>query len=109
MKKCMRFDSFHDWCTMENFEAMHEDIYARMVDIGVAIKVQNPIWVSKEGIFVEANDEVWGRQTNYLLTRPDYVVFVDEVGDNTSQKIDGNIGGTKYVVSGSNRALMTSS
>ncbi len=91
----MRFDSFReDWCTMENFEAMYEDIYARMVDSGVATKAPNPVWASKEGMVVETKDEAWGRQTKYLLTRPDYVVFVDEVGDNTSQKNDGNIGGT---------------
>ncbi len=75
----------------------------------VAIKAPNPVWVSKEGMVVETKEEAWGRQTKYLLTRPDYVVFVDEVGDNPSQKNDGNIGGTKYVVEGSNQALMTSS
>jgi hypothetical protein len=46
------------------------------------------------------------RPTKYILNRPNYLVFVDEVGDNASQKDDGNIGGTKYVVRRKNRALM---
>jgi hypothetical protein len=32
------------------------------------------------------------------MRKPEFVVFVDEVRDNTSQKNDGNIAGTKYVV-----------
>ncbi len=30
----------------------------------------------------------FGRKATHLLTRPDYVVFVDEVGSNTSQERD---------------------
>jgi hypothetical protein len=109
-KKCVRFDSLReDWCTLENFEAMYEDVYSRMVECGAALKLPDAVWVNKEGAIVQTKDEAWGRQTNYLLTRPDYVIFVDEVGDNTSQKNDGNVGGTKYVVEKSSRALITSS
>jgi hypothetical protein len=31
-----------DWCTMENFKIIPEDIHARMVDSGVA----NEVWKS---------------------------------------------------------------
>ncbi len=48
----------------ENFEAMHEDICARTVDSGVANGVAHPVWVIKEGIVVQTNDETWGRQGN---------------------------------------------
>jgi hypothetical protein len=34
----------------------------------------------------------------HKLTRPEKVLFVDEVGENTSQKQDGHIGGWKLVV-----------
>ncbi len=107
-KKCVRFDSFReDWCTPENFEAMYEDVYSRMVECGAALKLPDAVWVNKEGAIVQTKDEAWGRPTNYLLTRPDYVIFVDEVGDNTSQKNDGNVGGTKYVVEKSSHTMMT--
>ncbi len=33
-----------------------------------------------------------------ILTRPDYVVFVDEVGSNTSQERDGALGGEKKLL-----------
>ena len=35
-------------------------------------------------------------------------VFVDEVGSNTSQKNDGNVGGLKFVVDQNQRALLRS-
>jgi hypothetical protein len=98
-----------DWCTPENFEAMYADVYSRMVECGAALKLPDAVWVNKEGAIVQTKDEAWGRLTNYLLTHPDYVIFVDEVGDNTSQKNDGNVGGTKYAVEKSSHALMTSS
>jgi len=37
---------------------------------------------------------------------PNYLVFVDEVGDNTSQRDDGKIAGTKYIVGRKKRGLM---
>ena len=37
------------------------------------------------------------------------LIFVDEVGDNTSQKDDGNVGGEKFVVPKNGKATMKSS
>ncbi len=46
------------------------------------------------------------KKSKYIMNHPNYVVFLDEVGDNTSQKDDGNIGGTKYVVGRKSRELI---
>jgi hypothetical protein len=39
-----------------------------------------------------------GRPTQYLLTKPEFVLLVDETGCNTNQKDDGHVGGTICVV-----------
>jgi hypothetical protein len=43
----------------------------------------------EERAAIELPDKVW----------LDYCFYVDEVGDNTNKKDDGNTGGTKYVTS----------
>jgi len=109
-KKAVRFDSQRDdWCTLENFSFMYKEIYAKMVESRVAIELDKEQWVSKEGIIVHSEEEAFGRKTKYLVTRPEYIVFVDETGDNTSQKNDGNVNGTRYVCDRDERCLQTSS
>ena len=58
---------------------------------------------------MESEEESFGRKTKFLLTKPNYLIFVDETGDDTSQKSDGNRGGEKFVVGVGNRALLSSS
>jgi hypothetical protein len=41
--------------------------------------------------------KAYGLQVDTVLTYPDYVPFVYEVGNNTNQKKDGHIGGGKYL------------
>jgi hypothetical protein len=77
-----------------------------MVESRIAMKMPEEVWLDKDGVVVEEEHLAFGRKTKYVMTRPNYLVFVDEVGDNTSQKDDGNIAGTKYVVGRKNRALM---
>jgi hypothetical protein len=85
---------------------MYYDMYAKMVDAQVAIELPDDVWLDAEGKVVEKQEDAIGRKTKYIMTRPNYCVFVDEVGDITSQKDDGNIGGTKYVVWRKKRALL---
>jgi hypothetical protein len=46
---------------------------------------------------VETQAEAY-RQTQYSILHPEYLVMVNEVGENISEKRDGNIGGQKFVV-----------
>jgi hypothetical protein len=63
---------------------MYDKVYKRMELAGVAVKLPEPIWVNKQQ--EEVNEEnAWGRKVAHLITRPDYIVFVDEVGSNVSQ------------------------
>jgi len=107
-KHCVRFDSQREaWATYENFAQMYDDVYRGMVKSGIAIELEEEVWVNKEGKIVSTEEESFGRKTKHILTRPNYLIFVDETGDNTSQKQDGNQGGEKFVVGVKERALLS--
>jgi len=109
-KHCVRFDSQREaWATYENFAQMYDDVYRGMVKSGIAIELEEEVWVNKEGKIVSTEEESFGRKTKHILTRPNYLIFVDETGDDTSQKQDGNQGGEKFVVGVKERALLSSS
>ena len=106
-KKAVHFDSNReDWCTHVNFEVMYNKVYSAMVRSGVALELPNEVWITLDGWITENEDESTGKKTRYLLTHPELVFFVDEVGSNTSQKNDGNVGGQKFVVDQNQRALL---
>ena len=98
-KRAVRFDSKRDdWCTMENFEKMYRGVYAALVNANVAIELEEEVFIKLDGTITEKEEESVGRKTRFVLTRPEYCLYVDEVGCNTSQKTDGNVGGQKFVV-----------
>jgi hypothetical protein len=74
------------WVTRENFENMYENIYKTMVEADVAEELS-------EAIQHEA-----GLPTKYQLTKPEYVLFVDEMGCNTNQLNDGRVGGEMFIL-----------
>jgi len=76
---------------------MYDEVYDAMVEAGVAKKLEEPMWVNMEGQVCE-KEEAFGRKATHTLTRPDMVLFVDEVGCNTSQVGDGHVGGQKKIV-----------
>ena len=109
-KKAVKFDAKRDdWCTYDNFVAMYDGVYAAMVKSGVAIELPNEVKVTLDGTITDNEAEMYGRKTKYLLTKPEYILFVDEVGCNTSQKNDGNVGGEKFLITEDQRAMLRSS
>jgi hypothetical protein len=54
--------------------------------------------LDKRGNIVTDETDVYGRPAKFNLVKPKKLLFVDEVGDNTSQANDGNKTGTKYVI-----------
>jgi len=87
----MRFDSKpNDWCTVVNFEKMYKRTYAAMVKSSVAILLLEKQMVMLDGRITENKEESVGRETEFILTHPEYVLFIDEVGCNTLQKSDGH-------------------
>jgi hypothetical protein len=76
---------------------MYDEVYEAMVNAKVATELAEPIWVNEKQ--EESNkNEKFGRKATHLLVKPDYVIFVDECGCNTSQEGDGAVGGERKIV-----------
>jgi hypothetical protein len=87
-----------EWSIHRNFVQMYDEVYEAMVKAGVAEKLSEPMWVDEKQQATEEKN-AFGQKATHLLLRPEYVVFVDEVGCNTSQEGDGARGGEKKIVS----------
>ena len=73
---------------------MYGVIYDKIVDAGVAIRLDFPVFKDyhrKEVII----DEQFGLQQEIQITYPHYIVFTNKTGCNTSQKKDGHVGRKK--------------
>jgi len=84
---------------------MYDMVYAVMVESGITIMLDHKVWVDKAG-HVTYKENAFGHKTHYMLTHPEMMLFVDEVGDNSSQKNDGNVEGEKLVVENNQQALI---
>jgi len=63
-----------------------------MVNCGVAVKWEDePWWFNHDGAPVERAEDVYGRKAQFELVHPEKVIFVAEVGSNTSQKNMGTL------------------
>ena len=87
-----------EWSVYRNFVQMYEEVYDAMVEAGVAEKLEEPMWVDVNGNACDEEQAFGSRKATHTLTRPDMVLFVDEVGCNTSQVGDGHVGGQKKIV-----------
>ena len=75
---------------------MQEEVHKEMMSEGVA-KKPNKQWYTKEWIVVDNEQEGIGLEIEYELIRTHRLMFVNEVGSNTSQAKDGNVGGEKFL------------
>jgi hypothetical protein len=70
---------------------MYDDIYAAMPRAGgpyVSIKIGQHCF--------RKSTKRYGHSIKHELTHPEHVLFVNEIGDNTSQKQDGLILGRRF-------------
>ena len=86
-----------DWTTLPNIKQMYEVIYDEMVDAGVAIELQTPIFTDIDGNPVD-EAERFGMKLKIKVTKPGWILFADESGFSTAQKKDGHVGGQRYIV-----------
>jgi hypothetical protein len=56
-----------------------------MVAGGIAVEFANKEWLNNEGVVALEEKDALGLQTKNYLIFPDRLLFVDEVGSNTSQ------------------------
>ena len=85
-----------NWTTYANFVNMYTHTMSEMVDAGVAIKLDKPVWMDRLGNIC-SEEEAIGCKVFYKLVRPDMCLCGDEVGGNLSMKGDGHIGGKKLL------------
>jgi hypothetical protein len=67
------------------------------------------MWRDKDNNIVGTQAEAYGQKMQYSLLHQEYLVMVDEVGENISQKGDGNTGGQKFTVANEMRAQVRNS
>jgi hypothetical protein len=77
---------------------MYDDVYEKLWEASIAEKLDEAVWRDKYNGIVGTQVEAYRRKMQYSLLHPEYLVMVDEVGENISQKGDGNAGGQKYMV-----------
>jgi hypothetical protein len=98
-KKAVKFDTkCAEWCTYQNLQEMYDEVYANLVTSGLAVKHDEAVLQNEAGEIVACEKEAFGCQSAYELIHPNMLVFVDEVGNNTSQAKDGAVGGKRTSV-----------
>ena len=75
------------------FNKMYELVDKEMVKSGIANRLDTEVMLDCNGKITTNEDDAFGRKPKYVLMHPNMVLFINEVGDNTSQKNYGNIGG----------------
>jgi hypothetical protein len=63
---------------------MYEEIYKNPCPNGLAVVYPEPLWRNEKGGVVEEGEKAFGMKSKYELIHPDWLLFVDEVGSNTS-------------------------
>lgn len=88
------------WTTYPNIEQMYDVIYEEMLDAKVAIRRLEKVFTDRHGtqIVEEDSDLAYGLLQDIEIIKPEYILFADEAGFNTSQKDDGNVGGRRMLV-----------
>ena len=65
----------------------------------VAVSLQNPIFTDIDGKPEDHKTKKFGLKLNIKITKPEWILFANESGFNTSQKKDGHVAGSqKFVV-----------
>ena len=64
------------------------------------------MWMNVSGNQVETEEEAVGRKVTHVVKHPQYMMFVDEVGNNTNMKDGGNIGEEKLLKDNGNKAII---
>jgi hypothetical protein len=103
-KKAVKFESKRsEWCNYLNMDEMYEEIYKNLCLAGLACEHPEPVWRDKNGEAVESEEQAFGCKSQFELIHPDHLIFVDEVGSNTSQTKDGNVGGQTFLCTADGR------
>ena len=77
---------------------MYDKIYHTFITTGVARNLEVPVYQDIDGKVVSEDDR-YGELIDLKMLHPEYILFANKTGLNTSSKDDRNKGGTKFVCS----------
>jgi hypothetical protein len=86
-----------EWSSYLNFSRMYDLVYEQMGEAGVLEDLEQPVWMNLAGDIVSSEAESFGEKVSQVVKHPEYVLFVDEVGNNTNMKDDGRVGGERLL------------
>jgi hypothetical protein len=76
------------------FSHMYNLVYEQMDQAGVLGDLEEPVSMILDGEIVSSEAELFGEKVSKIVKHPDYVLFVDEVGN---MKDDGCVGGERLL------------
>ena len=85
-----------NWTTYTNFVNMYSHVEQEMENMGLATKLDNPVWMDRYGQVV-TEEKAFGCKVAYRLTHPHMCIVGDEVGGNLCMKGDGHAGGQLFL------------
>ena len=71
---------------------MYNLVHDRMEEAHILEALDEPVWMNRGGDIVMLEEEDIGMKATHRLKHPEYMLFVDEVGNNTNMKDDGKFG-----------------
>ena len=100
-------DCRKQWSTYLNFSKMYNLVYDVIQESGITEQLPSKVWMDLSGDTVQSEADAVDLQVDLKVKYPDYQIFVDEVGNNTNMKEDGNIGGQFLLKGKGEKATIT--
>ena len=86
---------------------MYNLVYDRMKEARILEALDEPVWMNREGDIVMSAEEALGMNFKHQVKHPDYMIFVDEVGNNTNMNDDGKVRGERLLKEKRQKAKIT--
>ena len=75
---------------------MYNHYVLEMEHAGVSKRLDEPIWMTRDGVDCTAND-AYGCKVTHAIIRPEMCLCGDEVGGNICMAGDGHVGGELFL------------
>ena len=86
-----------EWITHLNFTKMYNFFNDRIKEARILEALDKPVWMNRDGDIVMSMEENLGMMVTHQVKQPEYMIFVDEVRNNTNIKYDGRVGGKRFL------------
>ena len=76
---------------------MYDLVYDRMEESRILEALDKLVWMNREDEIFMSAEEGLGINVTHRVKQPEYMLFLDEFGNNTNMKDDGNVRGRAIV------------